>query len=178
MPQNQSNTKAYSVIGVLSLVIISFLVWLIYFKTPHTSTGSWVSLLPATNALLNSISFILLCCGLYFIKNGHRALHIKCMISATFTSFLFVVSYITYHHFHGDTKFLATGIVKYVYFSILISHILLSIPLVPLVLATLWNAYKKNFETHKKLARITFPIWVYISVTGVLIYLILNNFNV
>ena len=178
MPQKQNNSKAYTIIGIVSTITISFLVWLIYFKTPHESTADWVGALPATNALLNSISFILLCSGFYFIKVGLRALHIKCMIAATFSSFLFVVSYITYHHFHGDTKFLADGAIKYIYFSILISHILLSIPLVPLVLATLWNAYKENFKTHKKLARITFPIWIYISITGVLIYLILNNFNV
>ncbi len=178
MLEKQNNTKAYTIIGVVSTITISFLVWLIYFKTPHETSASWVGTLPATNALLNSISFILLCCGLFFIKTGHRALHIKCMIAATFSSFLFVISYITYHHFHGDTKFLATGSIKYIYFTILITHILLSIPLVPLVLATLWNAYKENFDTHKKLARITFPIWVYISITGVLIYLILNNFNV
>ncbi|WP_372655049.1 DUF420 domain-containing protein [Halobacteriovorax sp.] len=178
MLKKQNNTTAYSVIGLVSFITISFLVWLIYFKTPHTVTSDWVTHLPATNALLNSISFIFLCCGYYFIKKGQKSLHIKCMISATVSSFLFVVSYITYHHFHGDTKFLATGSIKYIYFTILISHIILSVPLVPLVLATLWNAYKENYVAHKKLARLTFPIWVYISVTGVLIYLILNNFNV
>ncbi|ATH06577.1 hypothetical protein BIY24_01050 [Halobacteriovorax marinus] len=178
MQEKQNNNTAYTAIGIVSFITISFLVWLIYFKTPHQATGDWVEQLPAINALLNSISFVLLCSGYVFIKKGLRSLHIKSMIAATISSFLFVASYITYHHFHGDTKFLAEGPIKYIYFTILITHIVLSIPLVPLVLTTLYHAYAENFSSHKKLAKITFPIWVYISVTGVLIYLILNNFNV
>jgi putative membrane protein len=178
MQSNQNNsTKAYSLIGLLSAVIIGFLIWLIYFKTPANATGDWVSYLPATNALLNSICFMFLVAGFAFIKFGKKTAHILCMLSATFSSALFVVSYILYHHFQGDTKFLAQGSIRTIYFTILISHIVLSIPLVPLVLTTLFHAFKKNYSSHKKFARITFPIWTYVSITGVLIYVILNNFN-
>jgi putative membrane protein len=99
------------------------------------------------------------------------------MLLATFTSALFLVSYIAYHHFHGDSKFLAQGWIRPVYFTILISHILLSVVQVPLILTTLYLAYSKNFVKHKKIAKITFPIWLYVSVTGVLIFIILKWFN-
>ena len=174
--QNSSN-KAYISIGLLSSIIIGFLIWLIYFKTPTTSTENWVTHLPAINALLNSICFMFLVAGFSFIRFGQKSAHIVCMLSATLTSTLFVISYILYHYFQGDTKFLAEGPIRTVYFSILISHILLSIPLVPLVLITLWHAFKKNLVSHKKFARVTFPVWTYVSITGVLIFVILNNFN-
>lgn len=178
MQSNQNNSnKAYSSIGILSSIIIGFLVWLIYFKTPATSTSNWISHLPAINALLNSICFMFLVSGFCFIKSGKRSAHIFCMLSATFSSALFVISYILYHHFQGDTKFLGQGSIRTIYFSILISHIVLSVPLVPLVLTTLWHAFKKNVDSHKTFARITFPIWTYVSITGVLIFVILNNFN-
>lgn len=172
-----NSTKAYTVIGVLSSLTIGFLVWLIYFKTPVVTSAGWVSKLPSLNALLNSISLILLLSGYYLIRTGRKSAHIKCMLMATCSSTLFVVSYILYHYFHGDTKFLAQGSIRTVYFFILITHIVLSIPLVPLVLTTLWHGFKGNNISHKKVAKITFPIWVYISITGVLIFLILNNFN-
>ena len=177
LQETNSSNRPYIFISILSSLVISFLVWLIYFKTPATATGEWVSYLPALNALLNSICFVFLISGYIFIKSNKKAAHIICMLMATLCSILFVVSYILYHHFHGDTKFLATGPIRYGYFSILISHIVLSVPLVPLVLTTLWHAFSKNHVAHKKVAKITFPVWVYVSITGVLIYLILNNFN-
>jgi len=179
MPPKISNSsnKAYAVIGVLSSLTVTFLVWLIYFKTPVAYSAGWVNKLPSLNALFNSISFVLLVLGYYLIKTGRKSGHIKCMLMATLSSALFLVSYILYHYFHGDTKFLAQGIIRTTYFFILISHIILSIPLVPLVFTTLWHGLKGNYSSHRKFARITFPIWVYISITGVLIFLILNNFN-
>jgi putative membrane protein len=174
---NNSSTKPYAIIGIVSSLTISFLVWLIYFKTPVTSSADWVSHLPSLNALLNSITFVFLVSGYFFIKTGRKSAHIKCMLMATFTSGLFVTSYILYHYFQGDTKFLGQGLIRTTYFFILITHIILSVPLVPLVLTTLWHGLKGNNTKHKKFARITFPIWIYISITGVLIYLILNNFN-
>lgn len=178
MQQNQTSShKVNFAIATLSTLVIGLLIWLIYFKTPATATGTWVSHLPATNALLNSICFSFLIAGYAFIKFKQKVAHIACMLLATLSSVLFVTSYITYHYFQGDTKFLAQGPIRYLYFFILISHILLSIPLVPLVLLTLWNAFKKNYFSHKRFARITFPIWTYVSLTGVLIFVILHNFN-
>lgn len=99
------------------------------------------------------------------------------MASATLSSALFLVCYIIYHSYQGDTKFLAEGLIRPVYFFILISHILLSMVAVPLVLLTLWFAITQRFTSHKKIARWTFPIWLYVSVTGILVYFVLHNFN-
>ena len=100
------------------------------------------------------------------------------MLTAVGTSGLFLVSYIVYHYFQGDTKFTNPGAIKYFYFFILISHIFLSVINVPAVFITLYHAANKNFDKHKRFAKWTFPIWLYVSVTGVLVYLFLKFLNV
>lgn len=174
----KSEKNVFIAIGVLSALIIGFLFWLIYFKDGAGFEAiGWVSYLPAINAMLNTMTAILLINGYWFIKNNQIIAHRNVMIAATITSALFLISYITYHHYKGDTKFLAQGLIRPIYFFILISHILLSIVQVPLILSTLYLAATKNFIKHRKIARITFPIWLYVSVTGVLIFLILSFFN-
>ena len=139
---------------------------------------NWINRLPALNALLNSLTTIFLISGIVFIKNNMAKWHIRSMLLATLTSAVFLISYITYHHFHGDTKFLAQGAVRTIYFIILISHILLSAVQVPLILSTLYLGLTKKYEKHRKVAKITFPIWLYVSITGVLIFVFLKWFNV
>lgn len=170
--------KVFGIIGLLSAIVIGFLFWLIYFKANATGYDQgWVSSLPALNAFLNTLTSVLLVNGYVLIKRNRIDLHKKAMLAATVTSALFLLSYIAYHHYHGDTKFLGQGLIRPVYFFILISHILLSIVQVPLILSTLYLAFVKNYTRHKKFARITFPIWLYVSVTGVLIFIILKWFN-
>ena len=171
--------KVLSAILFLSLLVLGFLVWLIYFKqTAHvTSSLSWVKNLPATNALLNALSTVFLCFGLYFIKDKKIQRHKISMFLALCTSALFLVGYIIYHHFQGDTKFINPGGIKYLYFFILISHIVLSGIVVPMIFTTLYFAVADKVEKHKRWARYTFPIWLYVSITGVLIYLLLKFFN-
>lgn len=176
-PTTSSDKKAYIAIGALSTIVLVFLVWLIYWKEAPAEHAHWATWLPALNSLLNATTTLLLILGFKAIRARNVKKHIKLMISATGTSGLFLISYILYHHFQGDTKFLATGAVRPIYFFILISHIVLSIPLVPMVFATLYHAAKDNKEKHKKIARKTFPIWLYVSVTGVLIYVFLKIFN-
>jgi putative membrane protein len=170
--------NVFVIIGLLSVSVLAFLIWLIYFK-PGASPqgGTWINLLPVVNAFLNTLTSIFLVTGYALIKANNIDWHKRFMYSATITSALFLVSYIAYHHFHGDTKFLALGFIRPVYFGILISHILLSAIQVPLILSTLYLALTKKFVKHKKVARITFPIWLYVSVTGVLIFVILKWFN-
>ena len=169
---------AFGVIGLISAAVLAFLFWLIYFKTgAEVDSTGWVSSLPALNAFLNSVTATLLVCGYVAIKSNKINLHKYFMLAATATSACFLISYITYHHYHGDTKFLAEGVIRPIYFSILISHILLSMVQVPLILTTLYLAFMKNFAKHRKVARITFPIWLYVSITGVLIFVILTWFN-
>lgn len=174
-----SDKKVFVIIGILSFAILAFLTWLIYFKPGADLTGeiSWVNSLPALNALLNSLTSIFLVTGLIFIKKNKIDWHKRAMFAATGASALFLISYITYHHFHGDTKFVAVGLIRPIYFGVLISHILLSVVQVPLILSTLYLAFTKNFQKHKLIARITFPIWLYVSMTGILIFIFLKFYN-
>ncbi len=172
-----NESKIFGIISLFSFLIIGFLFWLIYFKTASAHSLNWVDSLPALNAFLNALTTILLVTGYRFIKKGEKEKHKILMLLATFSSALFLISYITYHHYHGDTKFIAIGIIRYLYFGILISHILLSIVQVPLILITLYLAFAKKFVRHRTFARITFPIWLYVSVTGVLIFIFLNWLN-
>ena len=177
---NTPETKALGLIGILSFLVLSFLIWLIYFKTGAgvNESNSWINSLPQLNAFLNSLTSIFLITGFIFIKQKNIIWHRNLMLLATLTSALFLISYITYHHFHGDTKFIALGSIRLAYFSILISHILLSALQVPLILTTLYFAGTNNFIKHRKIARITFPIWLYVSITGVVIFIMLKWFNV
>lgn len=170
--------KVLPLIGLISAFVLGFLFWLIYFKTgAQKEAGSWVSYLPALNAFFNTLTTTFLISGYVYIKNNNIPKHKIMMGLATLTSVFFLLSYITYHHYQGDTKFLGTGVVRPIYFFILITHILLSIVQVPLILCTLYFALIKNFVRHRKIARITFPVWLYVSVTGVLIFVILNSAN-
>ncbi len=175
----KKNNKNYidTLIYSLSFVIVLFLVWYIYLKPEASTVYEWVVYLPYVNAFLNSLAALFLIFGYVAIKNGNVKFHIKFMSLATLSSTLFLVSYLSYHHFHGDTKFIAHGLIRPIYFFILISHILLSVALVPMALMTIYNAISMNFITHKKWAKWTFPVWLYVSVTGVVIVFILKIFN-
>lgn len=133
----------------------------------------YISLLPHLNALLNASSAILLVCGYLLIRRGQIQKHKKCQLSALTTSVLFLISYLTYHYFHGTTRFAGQGIVRPIYFVILTSHTILAVIIVPLVLITLMRALRADFVRHMKIARITLPLWLYVSVTGVVVYLML-----
>jgi putative membrane protein len=168
--------KPLPVILILSAVIATFLIWLIYFKG-RVAAPEWVALLPAANALLNSLSAICLVFGYLNIRRRNRTVHMRFMLSATVFSALFLVSYITYHYFHGDTKFPGHGLIRPIYFFILITHISLSMVALPLILGTLWWALRSEFRFHKKIARWTFPIWLYVSVTGVIVFFMLRAYT-
>lgn len=164
------------VVLVLSALIAAFLIWLIYFKG-KLAEPAWVLTLPAANAVFNSLSAVCLSLGFINIKRGHKAVHMRFMISATIFSALFLVSYITYHSFHGDTVFPRTSAVRPLYLTLLASHILASMVALPLILLTLWYATRSQFRFHRKVARWTFPIWLYVSVTGVIVYFFLRAYT-
>jgi len=128
--------------------------------------------LPAINATLNATSAVLLSLGYYFIRRRAITAHKRCMIGAFATSTLFLISYLIYHlpGRFGSVRFTGSGEVRIVYFTILISHTILAAVIVPLVLTTLSRAWKAQFEKHKRIARWTLPLWLYVSVTGVVIY--------
>ena len=131
--------------------------------------------LSTLNAILNFTSFVLLVLGYRQIKAGNRQRHKKFMLSAAACSALFLISYLTYHYFVGSVKFQGEGWSRTVYFSILISHTILAVVLLPMALLTLYRGLRSKFDLHKRIARKTFPIWIYVSVTGVLVYLMLYH---
>ncbi len=134
-----------------------------------------VSDLPATNAVFNFISTVFIASGWYFIRRGQWQRHIACMVTAVVSSTLFLTGYLVYHAHVGEksTHFTAGGIVRPLYFAMLISHILLAFMTLPLVIATLVPAFRRRWEKHTRIARWTLPIWLYVSVTGVLVYFML-----
>jgi putative membrane protein len=162
---------------LLSTSIFFFLAWYIYFKSASQSSFVFVGYLPLLNCILNTLCATSLCLGVRAILNKQEALHKRYMLSAIVFSALFLISYLTYHHFQGDTVFLAEGLIRYVYFFILISHIFLTLFVLPLILVTVFHALNSENDKHKRLAKWTFPLWLYVSVTGVLIYLFQVAFN-
>jgi uncharacterized membrane protein YozB (DUF420 family) len=129
--------------------------------------------LPALNAVLNATSAILLSAGYRFIRRRQITAHKRCMLTACATSALFLMSYLTYHYYVGSMPFHGQGWVRPLYFTILISHTTLAATIVPLAIITLFRAWKADFRKHARLARWTWPIWMYVSVTGVIIYVML-----
>jgi len=135
-----------------------------------------LSSLPALNAALNSASALLLAAGWLFIRSGNVAVHRRCMLAALATSTLFLTSYLIYHYHVGSVPFTGQGWTRRLYFTILISHTSLAVTIVPLVLITLYRALTSRFERHKRIARWTLPLWLYVSVTGVIVYGMLYGF--
>ena len=129
-----------------------------------------ISDLPELNATLNGISAVLLICGYIFIRKRNIPAHKFCMQAAFVTSVLFLVSYLTYHYHTGHKVVPGQGTSRPIYYSILISHVVLAAAIVPLALMTLSRAWKGAFDRHKRIARRTLPIWMYVSVTGVVVY--------
>src|SRR6266478_5071283 len=137
-----------------------------------------VNFLPTLNAILNATSGILITIGFLLIRRGRIAAHRACMISAVISSSLFLISYLVYHigFRAGVSRFMGTGWIRPVYFGILISHTILAITIVPLIAVTLTRALRGRFILHRRIARWTFPMWLYVSVTGVIVYLMLYQF--
>jgi uncharacterized membrane protein YozB (DUF420 family) len=133
----------------------------------------YISYLPHLNACLNGTSAVLLFAGFSFIRSGKVAAHRACQTSALVVSVLFLASYLTYHYYHGATRFPGTGLARPIYFTILTTHTVLAIVIVPLIAVTFFRALKLDFVRHRKIARITLPLWMYVSITGVIVYLML-----
>ena len=173
----QAEIRPRPVVGailVVSGLAVSFLLWLLYVH--HASAdfaGRWM-FLPALNALLNGLCAITLCVGLYFIKHHNRDAHRTSMLLAFAFSSVFLISYIVNHALHGDTIFPGHGPVRTVYLAILASHIILSIVALPMVLTTFFFSLTGRFAMHRRIARWTFPIWLYVSITGVVVFAFLK----
>ena len=136
---------------------------------------NFYSVLPHFNAFLNASSFVLLASGYFFIRRKNIRAHITCQIAALSASVLFLVSYVVYHSHHGVTRFAGQGIVRPIYFSILGTHTFLAAVIVPFVIITVRRAKRREFLRHRGIARWTLPLWLYVSITGVLVYLMLYH---
>jgi uncharacterized membrane protein YozB (DUF420 family) len=133
------------------------------------------SILPHLNAALNAASFLLLVAGLYNIMRGNVRAHRALMLSALVVSALFLVSYVVYHARYGSVRFQGQGLARAVYFVILVTHVFLAVVIVPLVAVTLRRALGGDFARHRRIARWTYPLWLYVSITGVVVYLMLYH---
>ncbi len=160
---------------ILSTAAIGFLFWLLYLRHGGGDPSS-LSFLPAVNASLNAATALCLVRGYLAIRSGNRLLHAFSQKSAFVCSSLFLACYIIYHAVHGDSLFHGIGLIRPVYFFILISHISLSVIALPMILATFFFALSGKLETHKKWAKLTLPIWLYVSITGVLIFALLKAY--
>lgn len=134
---------------------------------------SLLAALPAINAVLNGTSAVLLVVGFFFIRRRRITAHKICMVSAFVTSIVFLISYLTLRYFAGFTSFPGGGWIRPVYFTILVSHTVLAATIPPLALTVLYRAFREQFAKHRRLARVALPVWFYVSVTGVVVYLML-----
>ena len=178
--ESNSLEKKFSKFIVLVSVLIPVVVALL-FSVKLKDFGYNVqplSFLPPIYATINGITAVVLVAGVLAIKNGKRKLHERLMTSAIALSVAFLVMYVAYHMTSDSTKFGGEGMIRNVYFFILISHIILSIAVIPLVLITYVRALAERFDRHKKIAKITFPIWLYVAVTGVVVYLMISPYYV
>lgn len=162
---------------LISALAVSFLLWLLYVHEAPAEFARRFSFLPVLNALLNGLSAIALCTGYYFIRKRNPQAHRNSMLTAFCFSTLFLGSYILNHALHGETHFPGHGTMRGIYLSILASHILLSIVALPLVLVTFFLSLTRRFPIHRKVARYTLPIWLYVSVTGVVVFAILRAYT-
>ena len=135
-----------------------------------------LTFLPPIYAAINGLTAMFLVTAIYYIKKGNRVIHEKLIKVCISLSLAFLVMYIAYHITSDPTKFLGTGFIAYLYYFILISHIILSITVIPFVLVTYVRAITNDFEAHKKIARITFPLWLYVAISGVLVYIIISPY--
>lgn len=160
--------------GVVSVVALAVLAYLLLLRHGSGDPTS-LSFMPAVNACFNAGAAVLLVLAVVAIKQKKVARHQALMISAFASSTFFLVGYLAYHYVHGDSKYPGTGGVRVAYLLLLASHVLLSIPVVPMCLAAFYFAFRRRFDTHKKITKVLFPVWLYVSVTGVLVFLMLRG---
>ncbi len=167
--------KLNTLITVVSIVVPVVVALLFTVKIPNVER---LGFLPPIYASINSLTAFFLVIALWAILNGKRRLHQNLMTTCIGLSVLFLVMYMAYHMTSESTSYGGEGMLRYIYFFILLSHIVLSIVIIPLVLKTYTFAYLKNFKSHRKWAKITFPIWLYVSITGVVVYLMISPYYV
>jgi len=166
---------ALPVIGLVSVLVVLSVGFLLLGRPRVIPRGYDASALPTLNAFLNATSAVLISVGYVFIRRKKVTAHKTCMVTAFGASSLFLTSYLLYHYQVGSVLFGGTGWIRRVYFTLLISHIVLAACIVPLVLMTVYRAWSEQLDQHKRIARWTLPLWLYVSVTGVIVYWMLYH---
>ncbi|ASK64140.1 hypothetical protein CFK37_19275 [Virgibacillus phasianinus] len=173
------NQRNYNpLIWFLSILIVGIILGTYYLPKSDDGTiwGVELTVLPALNAILNSFTFIFLLTALIMIKKKNIKLHRRFIVAAFVTTFLFFISYLTYHSMAESTSYGGDGVLMYIYYFILITHIVLAALIVPLALITLGRGLNMQVKKHRKIARWTMPLWLYVSLTGVLVYLLISPY--
>ena len=172
------NIQKLSFISISVLVPFLVIVLIYMPKEDFGSQGNWVHKLPFYNAIINSLTAFMLLTGFFFVKNGKIALHKISMASSFILGVVFLVFYVIYHASVPSTHFGGEGWVKSVYFFFLLSHILLAMVVVPLVLAAVYFAIFEKIDNHRRIVKYTFPVWMYVSITGVIVYLMISPYYI
>lgn len=174
MESTSGNDKKYNIwIWVLSIAIPLAVAALFSVRIPGVER---LGFLPPIYATINATTAVILVIAVFQIRKGNRQLHERLMKTAIVLSVMFLLMYMTYHMTSDSTKYGGEGIMKYIYYTILISHILLSVIVIPFVLITFVRAISGQFYKHRKIARITYPLWLYVAVSGVIVYLMISPY--
>ena len=175
-----SDKGIFRLVWTISIVVLLAIIFLqtkvINLFPNHDVLPAWVQFLPRLNAMINGTCAILLMISFYFIMKGNVRVHKILNITALVLSSLFLISYLIFHSAGVETKFGGTGSIRYVYYFILITHIILAAIVLPLVLMSFYRGMKLQVEKHRKLVRWTFPIWLYVTISGVLVYLMISPY--
>ncbi|GAA3601922.1 DUF420 domain-containing protein [Flavivirga amylovorans] len=173
---NSIDDKKYNKLIVALSILIPVVVAILFgVKIPNVEP---LTFLPPIYASINGVTALVLILAVFQIKKGNRVAHERLMKFAIILSVLFLVMYVAYHMTSDSTKFGAEGAIKYIYYFILLTHILLSIIVIPFVLITYVRGITNNIEKHKKIAKITFPLWLYVAVTGVVVYIMISPYYI
>lgn len=173
---SEKRERNYQSAVVVVSVLVPIVVAVLLYLPMRPDLGDWVYFLPHLNGMINTATSIALIAGVIFIKKQNRAAHEAAMTSAFIFGAIFLVAYVIYHASVEPTKFGGEGLVRGIYFFVLGSHILLSMVVLPFVLMTFYFAWTKKFEQHRKWVKFTFPIWLYVSMTGVIAYLMISPY--
>ena len=172
MKEKQLNIFVIIISVAIPLVVFS----LLYLKPPSVNLGFDINIIPAFNASINFTVSLLLCLGYYFMLKKKTQFHKYTMITAFSLSGVFLISYVVYHTLAEETHYGGHGFIRAVYFFLLITHIILAAIIVPMILFTLTRGLQQRFDKHRRIAKWTWPLWLYVSVTGVVVYLMLSPF--
>lgn len=173
---NSTADKTFLTVIALLSVLIPVAVALLFFMPKGGERSVDVSFLPTLHAILNSLTAVVLVIGYYQVKHNNTKAHRAAMLTAFGLSAIFLVSYVTYHFLGERTVFGGDGVLKYIYYFILLTHIVLAIVIVPLVLLSVYFGITNQLSRHRRISKWTFPIWLYVAVTGVLVYVLISPY--